>query len=274
MSHSNSANLRLLLRGSCSVLRCSDSCLELSPHVVMSEGAEPFPREDASEASGDSEEGDDSPATVGPAQHPFVTHGVYMVGAQPLNSYEEPMREQYFQQHVYLIRGVDLHGCDVPTSDPAEALAFGMVGCGQASWNQLARLLDLLPVDTNLRWTQDENSQMQGAPKRFTIGAWRRGPMNGVNIHARRFPWTAKALSGIFRTWDSEFQFSTVTVSRNIMARPHRDSYNEARSRNLVLPASVFHGGQLFIESPEGAHRLQPGGTAGHNFVHQRAPLF
>ena len=176
------------------------------------------------------------------------------------------MRFRFFQQNIYLIRGVCVQNLPVPSESRVEALSFGLIACGQATWMQLQRLLEQLPSDKNLRWAQDPQDRQGSAmePKRFTVGAWMRGPMTGVSVHARQFPWTTRMLSGVVRTWDPELASSTITASVNVCSKPHRDSYNHSRSTNLLMPFSEYRGGELFLENSAGMHRLQPGGAAGH----------
>ena len=197
-----------------------------------------------------------------------------MVGAGPIHIFEEDLKREFFKQHIYLIRGVQLSGLPIPSDNAAEALAFGLICCGQARWQQLERLLTMLPGDRSLRWKQEESSRLASQPKRFTTGAYVRGPMLGTTIHARQFPWTTRALAGIMRTWDSELSFTSVTISCNVCASPHRDSYNESKSHNLMLPASVFQGGEHFLEHTAGRHRLQQNGPTGHILSAREAVSF
>ena len=72
--------------------------------------------------------------------------------------------------------------CIVPGQDRAEVLAFGMIANGQASWDQLQRLMTMLPADPKVRWAPTENSSAHEIPpKRFTVGAWNHGILAGVN---------------------------------------------------------------------------------------------
>ena len=205
---------------------------------------------------------------------PMVHHNIYMVGAGHLTCFEEDLKQDFFKQQIYLIRGVQMSGLPVPSENGAEALAFGLICCGQARWTQIERLLGLLPCDRSLRWKQENSSTLESQPKRFTTGAYVRGPMLGTTINSRQYPWTTRALAGIIRTWDSELSFTSATISCNVCAGPHRDSYNESRSHNLVLPVSVFQGGEIFLEHAEGKHRLQQKGPPGHIISTQEAVSF
>ena len=54
-------------------------------------------------------------------------HSVYMVGTNPVNSYEKDLQYDYACQQVYLLRGVDLQGQPALGKCRAEALAFGFI---------------------------------------------------------------------------------------------------------------------------------------------------
>ena len=170
---------------------------------------------------------------------------------------------RFFEQGIYLIRGVDLAALPEPEHSRPEALAFAFIAHGQARWEQVERLVQLLPCDSNLRWRQ-AHGNLHPPPRRFTTGAWNRGPHAGTTRHARAFPWVTRALAGIVRTWDVGLQFSSCTLSLDVAAAPHKDKYNHHDSVNLALPLSRFQGGELFVEHSEGRTQLSQAGPAGH----------
>ena len=95
-----------------------------------------------------------------------------------INSYEADLKYAYASQQVYLICDVNVRGLHVPGQDRAEVLAFGMIANGQASWDQLQRLMTMLPADPKVRWAPTENSSAHEIPpKRFTVGVelWQYG---------------------------------------------------------------------------------------------------
>ena len=174
-----------------------------------------------------------------------------------MSSIERDLRHKYQRQQLYLIRGVRLAGLKQPDCR-AEALALSMISHGQASWQQLQRLVGLLPCDATIRWTQDCSTHQQ-APHRVTVGAWNRGPMTGLHRTGQDFPWSARVFCGIIRSWDDEFSFTSCTMSRNVAAAPHRDKFNHAASQNLCLPCSEFQGGEIFVEDTAGNHKDRQG---------------
>eukprot|EP00439_Symbiodinium_sp_Y106_P072657 s487_g13.t1 len=219
----------------------------------------------------DTDENEPMPVCV---KDPLVHFGIDIAGARELTPTEQNLRAEFFDQHIYLIRGVKVEGLPVPDVNRAEALAFGLIACGQAKWDQLERLLGLLPGDRSLRWQQEDAAARTLPPKRFTAGAWVRGPMTGANIHSRMLPWTTRVLAGIIGTWDVDLPFTTVTLSLNVQASPHRDSYSDSRSKNLMLPCSTFTGGEMFIEHETGIHKLKQDGPVGQILSAQEALLF
>ena len=50
---------------------------------------------------------------------------------------------------------------------------------------------------------------------------------------------------------------------RNIQSALHRDCHNHARSMNLVLPVTVFSGGELFVEDRHGSSVMGSSRVAG-----------
>ena len=78
----------------------------------------------------------------------------YMVGMTPLTTYEADLKMEYARMHTYLIRGVELRNLEPPAANRSETIAHAMIVQGQATWDQLQRLMESLPGDTNMRWGQ------------------------------------------------------------------------------------------------------------------------
>ena len=192
----------------------------------------------------------------------FVYHGIYFAGARELMPSEIDLKFEFLDLDIYLIRGVRVAELAYPSGDPAELLAFSMVSHGQVRWSQMLRLVQLLPRDKNMRWSQDDTHAVP--PRRFTIGAYNQSPMDGTTLTVRSFPWTACVLSGIVSMWDDTLGFSTCTLSLNVSAKPHKDGFNHLDSRNLVMPLSRFVSGGLFAASADGRTSLCANGQSGH----------
>ncbi|CAE7024654.1 unnamed protein product, partial [Symbiodinium sp. CCMP2456] len=160
------------------------------------------------------------------------------------------------------ILGVCLNGIERPQNQ-TECLALALISHGQASWTQLQRLMQTMPKDASMRWPQQPAPDM-AMPHRVTVGAWHRGPMTGLHVTMRRFPWCSRVFAGLLSTWDPRHAFTSATMSLNVLAAPHRDSHNMATSLNLCMPCSLFQGGELFIQDEEGLSQLQNGGPRGH----------
>ena len=238
------------------------------------------------EPESDSEEvvcqGVSQPSGSGPSvSKPLTVNGVFMVGAQPPTSYEQDCRYEYARQKVYLLRNVRVDDLQVPNHCKAEAMAFGMVSCGQATWAQLSRLIEYLPTDAKERWPQNDSEPGGALPqgalkdsKRFTVGAWNFGNMAGVVNNTLDYPWVTRALASILGTWSDELKFTSCTLSLNTQAALHRDSRNLASSVNLALPCSEFQGGQLFVEDSQGCTSLTSKGPVGHLLSTNEATVF
>ena len=150
-----------------------------------------------------------------------------------------------------------------------------MVVHGQTTWEQLQRLIHMLPADKKKRWTSEDASASTAlSPKRFTTGAWNYGNQAGMMDASCCFPWVTRVLASVVRTGHSGHEFTSCTLSLNTVASPHKESRNLRGTLNLSLPCSHFAGGQLFVEDPEGRTRLQPAGPKGHLISMQEVATF
>ena len=118
----------------------------------------------------------DLTAEVQLVQDPHVHFNVYMAGTRPLSYYEEALRTEFLALHIYLIRGVDVADIQAPPQNQAEAIAFGLIGCGEATWQQIERLLSMLPSDKSLRWVQDDAERMEVRPSASLLAHGYGGP--------------------------------------------------------------------------------------------------
>ena len=62
----------------------------------------------------------------------------------------------------------------------------------------------------------------------------------------------SRLLNAVLYTLSGEHNHSTVFLSRNRAMGLHSDSHNHQDVPNVLIPLSVFSGGQLFVESEEG----------------------
>ncbi|CAE7803157.1 unnamed protein product, partial [Symbiodinium sp. CCMP2456] len=175
--------------------------------------------------------------------HMDIFEGIYMAGVKPLTEAEDGLKFDLMGKQIYLLRGVCLNGIERPQNQ-TEYLALALISHGQASWTQLQRLMRTMPRDASIRWPQQPAPDM-AMPHRVTVGAWHRGPMTGLHVTMRRFPWCSRVFAGLLSTWDPNHAFTSATMSLNVLAAPHR-------------------GGELFIQDEEGLSQLQNGGPRGH----------
>ena len=197
-----------------------------------------------------------------PSDPPDVYCGIYMAGVKPMSGVEKDLRHEFQQMQLYLVRGVCLEGLKQPDCR-AEYLALSIISHGQASWAQLQRLTALLPCDSSLRWQQDVRGDAL-PPHRVTVGSWNRGLMTGLHTTGRAYPWSARVMCRVVRSWGDELSFTSCTLSRNVAAAPHKDKFNHADSCNLCLPCSEFQGGEIFVDDLAGRSQLQSSGPTGH----------
>ena len=259
----------------------SDSCssVEMTPGATGVDASEPASKMGVESACADDDHVDWNALAGGASStadwHAGSVDGVYMVGAGHINSYEVDLKYEYANQQIYLIRDAIVRGLHIPEQDRAEVLAFGMIADGQASWDQLQRLMAMLPADTKVRWSPTSTHlEQEHPPKRFTVGAWNYGNMAGITRQSRAFPWVTKVLAGIVRTWHPSLHFTSCTLSLNSTAPLHKDSRNLKDSCNFALPCSAFRGGQIFLEDVEGLTSLTESGPVGHVLSMNEATAF
>ena len=63
-----------------------------------------------------------------PTAHPDVFPGIYMACTRPRRMYQNDLKLEFFQQHIYLTRAVSLDGLQVP-EQPVELLALALLLC-------------------------------------------------------------------------------------------------------------------------------------------------
>ena len=137
------------------------------------------------------------------------------------------------------------------THCPTEQLA---TCCLHAQWAPFAifsRLLDGLPSMQDSRHSSPSIAQPSDYKSIF-FGAYSQGPLVGLRAQTRRYPMVSRLLNAVLYTLRGEQNHSTVFLSRNRAMGLHSDSQNHQDVPNVLIPLSVFSGGQLFVESDEG----------------------
>ncbi|OLP90681.1 hypothetical protein AK812_SmicGene27707 [Symbiodinium microadriaticum] len=84
------------------------------------------------------------------------------------------------------------------------------------------------------------------------FGAYSQGPLVGLRAQTTRFPMVSRLLNAVVYTLCGVHSHSTLFLARNRAMGLHSDRHNHKSVRNVLIPLSVFAGGQLFVESEEG----------------------
>ena len=182
-----------------------------------------------------------------------------------------PVAEPELYYNSLLPDNVDL-GCFQPRtyleSAAKKALARGMI-----PGVMIARLADELPTSLrNIHGCGNFGSHL--SPRAFTAGAYIHGPHAGMHLATSDFEILALVLISVVRGMRPEMYFSSVSLLRNIQSTLHRDCHNHARSTSMVLPVTMFSGGELFIEDKQGSSFMGSSRVAGsvHPLISDQEP--
>ena len=137
------------------------------------------------------------------------------------------------------------------THCPTEQLATCCLHSQWAPFTIFSRLLDGLPSMQDSRHSSPSIDQPSDYKSIF-FGAYSQGPLVGLRAQTRRYPMVSRLLNAVLYTLRGEQNHSTVFLSRNRAMGLHSDSQNHQDVPNVLIPLSVFSGGQLFVESDEG----------------------
>ena len=92
------------------------------------------------------------------------------------------------------------------------------------------------------------NAKAQRPLAYASFGMYVHGGVVGVTKMTKQFPWITRALTGLVQSSDPQHRFSTIGVSCNACAAPHRDSYNSDQVENLVIPLEYpISGGEIWV---------------------------
>ena len=145
----------------------------------------------------------------------------------------------------------------------AEAVAFQWLQKRRVTYAQLMQLLDLLPAAPCTRHIS-EHLDHRDTQKAIHFGAFVHGPMTGIRVTTRRYPWVCRLLNCIVHSLTEDNIHSNVFLSLNVPMGIHSDANNMAGIQNTLIPLSRFDGGQLYVCDPAGDHRLEHGGLIGN----------
>ena len=152
---------------------------------------------------------------------------------------------------------------------PAEIRSRELLQLGAVTGRSMSLLLDLLPhAGRPIQQVPGHGYTQQ--PRHFSSGAYAHGPNAGLLRSTQDFPYTSLLLARIIRSCAPEHTFSSLSLTRNLMSRMHRDSYISRRSPNILIPLSRFAQGGLWVEDAQGEVVLEQAGPAGREVPLQR----
>ena len=99
-----------------------------------------------------------------------------------------------------------------------ERLALELIGRTSVSFDDLRRVLDLLPDKTAAR-RRGRLCDTQPGQKGFSSAAFTFAHSTGLQCNTETYPWTTQLLTSILRGMSSTSRFATVTLQRNTRYR-------------------------------------------------------
>ncbi|CAE6911165.1 GIP [Symbiodinium sp. CCMP2592] len=105
---------------------------------------------------------------------------------------------------------------------------------------------------TRLQGSKAVIRRSQTTSTSWTTGMFTHGGVSGLRQTARRMPATTAFFTKVAKELMGEEHFGVVAVTRGAQLRVHRDSHNDASTKNTVMALSAFQGGGLCVEGPPG----------------------
>ena len=121
----------------------------------------------------------------------------------------------------------------------------------QVPWHEL-RSSSSTPRSVAIMSTDD-----QKRPSAYlTFGLFVHGGVVGVTRVSRQYPWLTQVLVQVVTQTQPNHPFSSISVSCNVKAKPHRDSYNSLDIPNLVIPIMrPQSGGEIWVAGTPGPNQ-------------------
>ena len=89
------------------------------------------------------------------------------------------------EKKIYLVRGVNVNELAMPLDNLAEMLAFSFVVMGKQPGSSCSASVTCYHATSPFAGRRSRPSSIGCRQKRFTTGAWVRGPMTGLTLHAK-----------------------------------------------------------------------------------------
>ncbi|OLP85824.1 hypothetical protein AK812_SmicGene33144 [Symbiodinium microadriaticum] len=97
----------------------------------------------------------------------------------------------------------------------------------------------------------DRRIKQKSEVKSWFTGAFVHGGKAGPRTNVECYPYTSKLLVKFAKKYSEGNSFSAVGIARNSQLGLHRDSHNDASSKNMVVPLTSFENGHLWIQDDE-----------------------
>ena len=119
---------------------------------------------------------------------------------------------------------------------------------GEISFEDFESLISVLPPD-------NANPEPGDEAKTFTTGAYVYSNLAGLRSNVYKYPATTRLLAAVLHQYFPSRVFTSAGLFRQLKAPPHVDTNNQPGCPNLLLPASQFDGGSVWVAGP-GEHTL------------------
>ena len=137
--------------------------------------------------------------------------------------------------------------------NPSEVIALRALRDGWVWEEDLLCLTETLPSSTR-DFQRPAHGDVWSCS--FITGAFIHGASAGITNNSRRYPTVTNLLTSILRSIAPECWFTSAGISLNMQAGVHRDSNNAANIPNILVPASDFENGELWIEDGSGTELM------------------
>ena len=129
-----------------------------------------------------------------------------------------------------------------PSCD-AERISCLCLQNGAVSYEDFESLISVLPPDNELGSAGHDS-------KTFTTGAYVYSNRAGLRSNVCKFPATTKLLASVLSCLFPSRHFTSAGLFRQLQAPPHVDTNNQPGCPNLLVAASGFENGAVWVEGP------------------------
>ena len=85
-----------------------------------------------------------------------------------------------------------------------------------------------------------------------SFGMYARGGMWGLTVLTQECPWMCRVLNAVVQHYSPHMTWTSLTISLNSQAEPHKDRFNLVGSQNIVIPLEKpSSGGEVWVEADQ-----------------------